>query len=165
MLLPELGEKYGRGAVQCKNAPNVNDAVAEALIPEGGGDSVPEQDQEGEERETGAEDRRQGIGIHLAGIHPFAVGEIEAPGFQAEHKNHLEHGDIGHELRDHSVAGSGQEAGVERYEEEVDYPRQYGTEAIDCRLAGKLFERIRHCIFCFRRKDTTKRQADNQNLG
>ena len=55
VLLPELGEKYGRGAVQCKNAPNVNDAVAEALISEGGGDSVPEQYQEGEEGETRAE--------------------------------------------------------------------------------------------------------------
>ena len=144
VLLPELGEEDGRQAVAEEDAGDVGDHCAEARVAEGGGDRPGEGDHDREEGRVQAEDREEGVGIHRLRVGVLLVGEAEAARFQPEDQNDLEDGDIGHELRDDPVFGLGQHPRVDRDEQEIQDPRQDGTEAVHGGLARQFLQRICH---------------------
>ena len=144
MLLPELCKQYRRRAVQCQDSTYIYYTVFETGITERRGDLPREEHHEGQEGETDAEYRGKRIGVDRSRIHAFAVCKPKTAGFQSQHENYLKHSNICHEFRYDSIAGCGQQSGVERYEKKVYYPGQDSAEAVYRGFASKLFQRICH---------------------
>ena len=144
MLLPELCKQYRRRAVQCQDSTYIYYTVFETGITERRGDLPREEDQESQEGETDAEYRSKCIGVDRGRIHAFAVCKSETSGFQSQYENYLKDSNICHEFRYDSIAGCGQQSGVERYEKKIYDSGEYGAQAVNRRFGGELSDWICH---------------------
>ena len=144
VLLPQLGEEYGRKAVGEEYDTYVYIDVPVSSVAHPLRQPPSEEEHQQEKYRRHRRDCGQRTGEHPAGLIALLVGEAETAGLQSHGQQDLQDRDIGHELRQHTVIRRRERIGVQRQEHVVEEAGHYGAGPVDCRLSGQFAEYLSH---------------------